>query len=749
MGRGFHEHSDDVEFEKYHPGCMGGIFNVLDYHHHWYNVKKMFPNRKYIKGRQARCCANPQTISLEREPGETQGLLDSEEGQTQVQQITRKTGSTNKSYGKASTKGLIGKEKPKGESHKHWNLRPQSHQADTNKTSLSSSVPETTRKHVTRSKRMAKKVNKEVSDNQVKEGVDVLEIFKLNKDLFLDILQDPNIGISQHFPGKQTSKTVKFTKSVSFPMPNSSRSRYLWSSTLDHKQQEVWYFKKGEKSRAGTELSKLRALRTDNDDDSRSIITEEASTSSRGSDSQRWNHLVMSRLKYIKQRIKQALKEKRKSSSHTLVVPESLEKTAMEKDVNNFDNSTENASDHDTRNGRVNRIRRTKSINESLDRYTRLFEHSVNKKADHLHHSKSLTLTGEDKVSSRSGRAPKFFRRISSLSDVESFYSLLHEVSRDALSSELPNYVANKESDDARNELKSIRIPEDVDRFEPVEAVLETESQEKLIEGNKHESDSLLVDENHEEIAKPCEVDEEIVELPSEKTSPHQEQESAFAVNQSRELTQPTLEGLGLNRPSLPKGEADQSFTLSKDRRISHESVEYETMGISTDPCYNYVKDLLHLSGFIQNEPLQTWYSADQPLNPSLFKELETLLHPEQEFSIEEIGSNCDHRLVFDLVNEALLEISENSPIYFPEPFMFNRRTTPMLRVKNVLQEVRTRVSRTLASQPESDQSLDDIVARDLAKDGWMNLQAEAEIVALELEDLVFDELLDEVLLYL
>lgn len=436
---------------------------------------------------------------------------------------------TNKSSGKASTKGLTSKDKPKEENHKHWNLgfsaRPQSQQADTNRTcSTTSSAPETTRKQqeVTRSKRRGARnlvnqnLNKEVlSNNQVTEGADVLEMFKLNKDLFLDILQDPEVGISQHFSGKQTSKTAKFTKSVSFPMPNSSsRTRYLNSSTLEHKQQEVWSFRKVEKSGAGAQLSKSRpALRT---------AEEASSSSSQGSDPQRWNHLVMNRLKDIKQRIKQALKERRKSSSQTRM-PESLEKTTMEEiAANKFNSSNETyASDHDdTRNGRLNRIRRTKSINDSVDRYTQLFEHSVNKKSD-LHHSKSLKLTDEDKISWR-GRAPKFFRRISSLSDIESFYSLLHEVSRDALFSEMPN----KESD-AHNELESISFREDVDKFEPVEAVLQTEMQEKLIKGNNFRSNSLLVDGKREEIAKPYDVDEQIVELPTEKTSPHQEQDSA------------------------------------------------------------------------------------------------------------------------------------------------------------------------------------------------------------------------------
>ncbi|KAK8601603.1 hypothetical protein V6N12_051432 [Hibiscus sabdariffa] len=55
-----------------------------------------------------------------------------------------------------------------------------------------------------------------------------------------------------------------------------------------------------------------------------------------------------------------------------------------------------------------------------------------------------------------------------------------------------------------------------------------------------------------------------------------------------------------------------------------------------------------------------------------------------------------------------------------------------------VLQEVWRKVGRNLAFQLEHDESLDDIVGRDLEKDAWMMLHGEAEFVALELEELVF-----------
>ncbi|KAK9022252.1 hypothetical protein V6N11_002533 [Hibiscus sabdariffa] len=794
MGREFHEQSDDAEFENYHPGCMGGLFNVLDYHH-WYNVKKMLPHRKFNRGKRARCCSNPQTISMEREPVESQRLLDAEA--EQIQQ-TRETGSTNKRSGKAPPKVLTSEEKAKEESdNKHrilghsarsqlqqtdstHHLEPSGfslgwmnpiilvrNQGDTCDTSSTKSKmldiqerknadqhfehKENSEKHANNKrgtqnqKPASKKLNKQVSYNQV-EAVDVLEIFKVNKDLVLDILQDPEVGISQHFPGKQTSKAVKLTKSGSFPMPDSPRTGYLRSTTLEHKQKEVWSFRRGEKSVVGAQLSKSK---------------EEESSSSHGSDSQRWNHLVMNRLKDIKQRIKQALKDRRKSINHTRANELTLQVSSINTSYKNDRDTSEiskktanscppnNADDHDIDIGRLKRMRRTKSISESLDRYTQLFQHSGSKEPD-LNHSRSLKLRIEDKVPSRGNNAPKFFRRISSLSDLESFCSLLYEVSCDALSSEIPiksiqENDADKETD-ARNEPKPTSFPEDTDKFELVEAVIEAELQENAREGSDNRgSTGLLVDKSDEQVARPCEFNEDAVEL-TQPTSDLSDITSTAKLSMS--------EGLGLKHSNLPDGEAE--FFTKEIRKISQESVDYKTMGNSSrilffepdreaDPWYNYVKDILELSGFTQDEGRQTWFWPDQPLDPSMFEELETLLHPELESTIDEDGSN-DHQLVFDLVNEALLEMGERSSVYFPKPFSFDCRISLKLKRNNVVEQVWTKVSKKLASQPEHDQSLDDIVAGDLDKNAWMNLHAESEVVALDLEDLVFDELLDEII---
>ena len=64
----------------------------------------------------------------------------------------------------------------------------------------------------------------------------------------------------------------------------------------------------------------------------------------------------------------------------------------------------------------------------------------------------------------------------------------------------------------------------------------------------------------------------------------------------------------------------------------------------------------------------------------------------------------------------------------------------------NVVDDAWARISRTLSSRQGVDQSMDCVVAQDLGKDdGWMNLQLETECVGLELEDIIFDELLEEI----
>lgn len=179
------------------------------------------------------------------------------------------------------------------------------------------------------------------------------------------------------------------------------------------------------------------------------------------------------------------------------------------------------------------------------------------------------------------------------------------------------------------------------------------------------------------------------------------------------------------------------------DQSLDNRSGNFFQPNITENADFNYIRDILELSGFIDNEESETWHSVDQPLSPSVFKELEDYIHHDNEIS-ENI---CNHQLLFDLVNETLVEMNEKSYTYFPKALSTNHLVPPMPKGNRLLNEVWSRTNSYLSLRPELDRSLDDVVARDLAKrDGWMDLEWEMEMVALELEDLIFDQLLDEIL---
>lgn len=162
---------------------------------------------------------------------------------------------------------------------------------------------------------------------------------------------------------------------------------------------------------------------------------------------------------------------------------------------------------------------------------------------------------------------------------------------------------------------------------------------------------------------------------------------------------------------------------------------------------YNYVKDILELSGFTVHKFLGTWHSTGQPVDPSVFDKVEGCLLTELGSSENEEVCSCNRLLMFDLINEVLIEIHERSSSYFPVPLTCRSHISPMPVGYHVLGEVWTDIKWYLSWRPESYQSLDDAVGRDLDRgDGWMNLQFDAECVGLEIEDMMFDDLIDEML---
>lgn len=157
-----------------------------------------------------------------------------------------------------------------------------------------------------------------------------------------------------------------------------------------------------------------------------------------------------------------------------------------------------------------------------------------------------------------------------------------------------------------------------------------------------------------------------------------------------------------------------------------------------------YVRDILEHSGFSSNFFKTTWYSATQVLNPSIVQELESFWHQEQEYCcLDDFYFCCHHHLLFDLVNEVLVQIYDRSFTYYAKALSYSCRVRP-LPENRMVEEVCKNVGTLLRLKPEQE-SIDAIVDRDLKKDdGWMNLQLESECLALELEDMIFNDLLEE-----
>ncbi|XP_010487743.1 PREDICTED: protein TRM32-like [Camelina sativa] len=316
-------------------------------------------------------------------------------------------------------------------------------------------------------------------------------------------------------------------------------------------------------------------------------------------------------------------------------------------------------------------------------RYSQLLEHSFRREGGELR-SKSLKLSYEDRKSDSRDNKPQFFRRISSLSSLEVLGSFLTDLPRDNSTSNLePRKYIDRDTNFGSK--KSLLLSESPVRAEKEEkyVVQEERSQENHLDSPNQRSlqqdpDSVPCTDSLEDTAQKTET------LPSQ--------------------------GLGLTSVEI----------------FNHEEEEEDK-----DAYFCYVKKVLEVSGFLDNKNNgEKWHSEEQPLNPSLVYELE----------IQEESVVNNRELLFDLVNEAIVETQNESYIYFPKTFPYGKR---------YLDEVWGRVEWNLSGLGAEyrDRSLDDIVGRDLTKaDGWMNLRGDSEWLTLELEDLIFDDLLDELL---
>ncbi|XP_077222467.1 uncharacterized protein LOC143856211 isoform X2 [Tasmannia lanceolata] len=508
------------------------------------------------------------------------------------------------------------------------------------------------------------------------------------------------------------------------------------------------------------------------------------------SKNERDNGIARNRFKDIKQKITHAINESKKEQLRIAMdgilhrIPNGRKAS---KNVKLATDSPRSGYESD---GSVSLIRRSHSLTESLERYSHLLEPNLSRDTPKLRSASSKWEGSQD------DRASKTFGRILSLPDFKSYSlgiessDLESEVPRDTLHTVAPTMSFVDCSADAENirpdEQKSVNTLINTESSQ-LNSSIENGNQEQCVQENASgpidgDPNQLLLDTKGDENAEVVGIVDDFT-VGESSYIPLHEQEIEPAITKpaqpspvsvlipcfQEDITSPVKflvsEGSQLKPRHIHFDELNPRIDLEDQLRVDvhdgvgnvtyvhevqipHNHTDSDSLDFQVDTMdeaqFNYVRDVLKISGFSGNELLGMWYSPNQPLDPLLFEELEG--SPlKRDTSGEEMSSGCENLLLFDLINEVLLEIYERSFTHFSSLLFINSHIRPMPVGYHVLEEVWRSISCHLSLQPERNPSLDCVVGRDLAKsDGWMNLQFDTEYVGLELEEWILDDLLDE-----
>ncbi|XP_047939390.1 protein TRM32-like [Salvia hispanica] len=368
------------------------------------------------------------------------------------------------------------------------------------------------------------------------------------------------------------------------------------------------------------------------------------------------------------------------------------------------------------------RHRRSSSLNEYVDRYARLYENSFGKDVK-LSSSQSLKITSEY------GYAPVSFKRINSYSNADFHYSDVNfEVLHDNLSG--ANLVVVAEDSCAV-------LQDSEEEAFPLDADMEIKEDDTSTDKYSYKNDFIWEKDSDS-------FDGTLKEI----------QEQSFVSDSDIILQEKESPAVELH---IPKGK-EHGEILELDSSIYTDDMQrtenLENCGhLHKKNCdLDYLRHILDRSGIAREGSEMTWYSSDQLLSPELFEEVEaTWPHEEGELDGWPDFRGCwHHQMLFGAVNEALLEVYDISLPYYPNALSSNCHVRPFPMGNRIVEELCMSIGTLMNVKLEErqSQSLDCIVAHDLARDrSWMNLQLESEAVALDLEDMIFSELLEEVML--
>ncbi|CAA7021221.1 unnamed protein product [Microthlaspi erraticum] len=568
--------------------------------------------------------------------------------------------------------------------------------------------------------------NKDFSENEddtsprrSKACLDALNLIHMNRNFLLKVLQDPGSPLARHFQSQQAFSSKTMTKAGSFPTRGSNRE--------DHNN---GFDSVGDIDRKPTSPSiaaEHRANGVQKLNESMAKSADEDSSDSGYTRKRGKNQVVIKRFKDLRQKIKHVINEN-KNEKHRITMDAVLDKVprkhGFSKDLRDdiFTHLKGNSASKNNKaeGAKLKQITRTSSLCGSLDRYLQLYESSVQRESKNRDTSEKSKMEFEESVLP-SKRVPKFLGRILSSPEMQSPYSfkiedLTGQFTTSSRSIEQVkdglddiSEVSEDHSQSSEHELPEIIETSMIETEQDREiSTLDAEPETKSLKESSE--DSPTFDENASETHMPRDLET-------------QHDPDAETVSRSKQLESVTAAAI------------DEVLQIEAQDKLK----------------FNYVRDILEISGFNAPESLSMWQLDYQPLDPLVYEEVTTttgcMIQDPECSRNEEEGGNCNHLLLFDLINEVLIEIYERSYHYCPKPLSSLCRIHPMPVGYSVLKEVWVRISRYLRYKPHDEHSFDQIMSRDLSRDdGWMDLQFESECVGIELEDLIFEDLLEEML---
>lgn len=154
-----------------------------------------------------------------------------------------------------------------------------------------------------------------------------------------------------------------------------------------------------------------------------------------------------------------------------------------------------------------------------------------------------------------------------------------------------------------------------------------------------------------------------------------------------------------------------------------------------TETKRKYIQEILTLSGFSWNTVYLRSLSSEQLLDSSLY---------DADVDILSDQPSNEYKLLFDSLNEVLLDVCAQYLGGCPLTSFSKHNIRPIPDTDKAFREIWQGVEWHLRPLPLP-RSLEQMVEKDLAKDGrWVDLRFDSVIIGNEIEDVIFQQLLED-----